>query len=280
LICLAAALALAAVLPAFANPPETRIDPKLQANIQAALPRQAKLIEEAVKRLAPPRSGVHDLYFVGFAGFGDQAVFRKEVERVRELFDARFDTRGHSLLLVNNPGTLTRYPLATLRNLRTVLAEIGKRFDPEKDVLFLFVTSHGEQRSGLSVRLNGRDLGSITPKRLAEALNAAGIKKRVIVVSSCFSGQFIPALANDDSLVMTASAADRSSFGCSTDAEWTWFGESYFVEALPKHGKFVPAFAHAKELVSNRELWEKAQPSLPQISVGPAIERLLEKLGY
>ena len=63
-------------------------------------------------------------------------------------------------------------------------------------------------------------------------LDDAGIRNRVIVVSSCYSGTFVDALRDDDTLVMTASAKDRNSFGCSNEADFTYFGKAYFDEAL------------------------------------------------
>jgi hypothetical protein len=245
-----------------------------------APPQPRRVLDDALKALAPQRPGVHDLYFVGFAPFGDQDVFRKEAERVRALFDERFGTRGRSLILINSPDTVLRYPRATVDNLQTALAAIGRRIDAREDVVFLFVTSHGEPDRGVIARLNGRDLGSLTPPQLAQALSRAGIQNRVVLISACFSGQFVDALAGEGSLVMTAAAANRMSFGCTTDAEWTWFGESYFVQALPKLGKFVPAFAAAKQLVANKEMWEQVPASQPQISAGTGIERLLEESGY
>jgi peptidase C13-like protein len=277
---LALAILVAGAPAALAEPPLKRSDPALQTRVKAALPRQSQLLQEALHALAPQRPGVRDLYFVGFAGYGDQDVFRKEVERVRELFDQEFGTRGHSLVLVNSPATLDRYPLATLENLKTVLAALGKQIDPQEDVLFLFLTSHGSPRTGVALRLNGRGLGDIAPRQLANALAAAGIKNRVVVISSCFSGQFVPPLANDDSLVITAAAANRSSFGCATDAEWTYFGKGYFLDALPKQKKFIPAFYDAQNIVAVREVWDRVPPSDPQISIGSRIERVLQELGY
>jgi Peptidase C13 family len=276
----ALAILVAGAPAAFAEPPLKRSDPALQTRVKAALPRQPQLLQEALHALAPQRPGVRDLYFVGFAGYGDQDVFRKEVERVRELFDQEFGTRGHSLVLVNSPATLDRYPLATLKNLKTVLAALGKQIDPQEDVLFLFLTSHGSPRTGVALRLNGRGLGDIAPRQLASALAAAGIKNRVVVISSCFSGQFVPPLANDDSLVITAAAANRSSFGCATDAEWTYFGKGYFLDALPKQKKFIPAFYDAQNIVAVREVGDQMPPSQPQISIGSRIERVLQELGY
>ncbi len=266
----ALAVLVAAGPSALAEPPVKRADPALQIRVKEALSRQPQLLQDAIMALDPPRPGVHGLYFVGFAGYGDQDVFRKEVEHVRELFDREFGTRGHSLVLINSPGTLERYPLATLQNLQLVLAA----------VLFLFMTSHGGRRSGFALQLNGRGLGDIAPRQLAGALAAAGIQNRVVVISSCFSGQFVAPLANDDSLVITAAAANRPSFGCSTGAEWTYFGKAYFVDALPKQRKFIAAFYEAQKLVAAREIWEQVPPSQPQISIGGRIKRVLQELGY
>jgi Peptidase C13 family len=266
--------------PAFAGPPAKKSDPAVEARVKAALPRQPQLLQEAIDAFDPQRPGMRDLYFVGFAGFGDQDVFRKEVERVRELFDREFGTRGHSLVLVNSPVTLSRYPLATFENLKAALAAIGRKLDPKEDVLFLFLTSHGDRRSGFTLRLNGRRLGNIAPRQLAAALAASGIKNRIVLISSCFSGQFLAPLANDDSLVITASAANSASFGCSTDAEWTYFGKGYFVDSLPKQRKFIAAFYDAQNLVAVREVWEKLPPSEPQISIGSHIEGVLQELGH
>src|SRR5476649_2761712 len=280
LLCFALAIVAVTGPAAWAEPPAQRTDPALQIRVKAALPRQTQLLQEALHALAPQHPGVRDLYFVGFAGYGDQDVFRKEVERVRELFDREFDTRGHSLVLVNSPATLDRYPLATLANLKTVLAALGKELDLNEDVLFLFLTSHGSPRTGVALRLNGRGLGDIAPRQLASVLAAAGIKNRVVVISSCFSGQFVPSLANDDRRVITAAAANRCSFGCATGAEWTYFGKGYFLDALPKQKKFIPAFYDARNLVGAREIWDQMPPSQPQISIGSNIVRVLQELGY
>ena len=276
---LAFAFALAAGL-AFAEPAPKPADPALEQQVKAALTRQPQLLQEALTAFAPQRAGTRDLYFVGFAGYGDQDVFRKEVERVRELFDQDFGTRGHSLVLVNSAATLDRYPLATLQNLKVALAAVGRRLDPKKDVLFLFLTSHGDPRTGFALRLNGQELGDIAPRQLAAALSASGIKNRVVLISSCYSGQFVPPLANDDSLVITASAANRASFGCTTDAEWTYFGRGYFADALPKRKNFIAAFYDAQSRVAWREVWDQMPPSDPQISIGAHIERILKELGY
>mgnify|MGYP006209079615 CR=1 FL=1 len=50
---------------------------------------------------------------------------------------------------------------------------------------------------------------TITPDALRAALDASGIVHRVVVISACYSGGFVPALKNPDTLVLTAARPDR-----------------------------------------------------------------------
>ena len=54
------------------------------------------------------------------------------------------------------------------------------------------------------------------PKWLRETLDKSGIRWRVIVISACYSGSFIPAFTVSDTLIITASAADKTSLGVIT----------------------------------------------------------------
>src|SRR5438477_1725415 len=63
-------------------------------DVKATLTRQPQLLSDLVRDLQPPTAGLSQLYFVGFAGFGGQAVFKREVLAVRQLFDERFGTRS------------------------------------------------------------------------------------------------------------------------------------------------------------------------------------------
>jgi hypothetical protein len=53
-----------------------------------------------------------------------------------------------------------------------------------------------------------------------------------VVISACYSGVFIPWLANPNNLVVTAADANHSSFGCEDRAKWTYFGNAFFNIAL------------------------------------------------
>lgn len=236
---------------------------------EAMLYQQPRLLDQHLNGLQAQRADVTDLYFVGFAGYGWQDVFMKEAHTVRALFNRRFDTRGRSLVLINNVHTAATAPLATTTALQATLARVGGLLDPDEDVLFLFVTSHGsDDPAYVSVNHDGLELTQLTPARLKAALDATPIKWKVIVVSACYSGSFIPALRDDNTLVITASSADRNSFGCDDRNSLTDFGRAYFAEALTQTTSFTAAFELARKRIAAREAAEGLTPSQPQIALG------------
>lgn len=233
---------------------------------------QAAIVERTLSELQPASASdpAGHLYFVGFAGYGPEAVFKREVVAVRELFNARFGTRGRSVALVNHATTANELPLASAGNLERVLQRVGQIMEPSRDTLFLFITSHGE-RALLAVEMPGVQLQHLTPGMLKRMLDRSGIKQRIVVISACHSGSFIPALASPTSLVIAAARADRTSFGCDDKREWTYFGDAYFNNALRQETSFRKAFDRAKRLVEQWESKERLVPSLPQIKGGEAL---------
>ncbi len=232
---------------------------------------QPQMLQSALAGIEPQRPGVADLYLLAMGGYGLEKVFLNEVEFVRQLFDQRFDTRGHSLILVNNIDTVSRYPLANRHNLRDALASLGSHMDTEEDVLFLFMTSHGSKSHRFSVNFGPIRLDDLTPQQVRQALDDAGIHWRIILVSSCYSGGFIEALKDPNTLIITAAAPDRTSFGCGAESEFTDFGTAYFKHGLVESANFIHAFDLAETWVADKEQREKRKPSLPQRFIGEAI---------
>ncbi|MBL4864876.1 MAG: hypothetical protein JKY67_00695, partial [Pseudomonadales bacterium] len=66
-----------------------------------------------------------------------------------------------------------------------------------------------------------------------------------------------------------------TSFGCSDENEFTYFGRAYFKESLTGEGQFVTAFNTAKDLVKEWEDKEDFENSQPQIHKP---ERILKQL--
>ena len=216
-------------------------------------------------------------YFLGVAGAGYQDVFKSEVERIKEQFDTRFGTFGRSLVLINNPTTRTKIPIASRTSMDLALRRIGQQMNRESDVLFLYMTSHGLPNQ-FEMENAPIDLNDVDPKWLKESLDKAGIRWRVIVISACYSGSFVPALQDDNTLIITASAADRASFGCSNEADYTYFGRAFFDQAMREQTSASAAFEQAKATVAQ---WESAQgfeASEPQWSIGKNMEFMLPQL--
>lgn len=272
-------LLLLAVPPSAHAQQQQRRGPSLDPRIdyEAVMYAQPRLIDEMMAHVLPTEKSEPSTYFVGFASWAEQDVFIREVAQARDVVDQRLGTSGRSMLLVNHPTALEEVPLATVTNLETALRRLGRIMAPQKDTLILFLTSHGIENL-FAVQFPGFPLNHLTPQRLAQVLDRSGIENRIVIISACHSGSFIPALSRPKTLVLTAARADRTSFGCENENDWTFFGNALFNHGLRKTTSFKDAFANAKVLISQWEAKEKFTPSEPQISMGPDIEPVLERL--
>ncbi|MEO6566646.1 MAG: C13 family peptidase, partial [Casimicrobiaceae bacterium] len=256
------------------------MDGGLNAGSEAVLATQSFVLSHALDSLQEERPGRTDLYFVGFAPYGREDVFRKDVDAAQRVMDARWGTTGRSVLLINNPQTLISAPFATMTNLRETLNEIGSIIDPEDDVVMVYLASHGSSDHRLAAWQPPLSLVELTPAGLKQLLDDAGIKWRIIVVSSCYSGGYIAPLKNEHTLIITASQADRVSFGCGERSDATFFGEAFFQQGLARDDTFEAAFATAQTRVDAREKGEGyTPPSNPQIEMGSAMAGKLKALG-
>jgi peptidase C13-like protein/YcxB-like protein len=240
--------------------------------------RQPELLQRELDAIKPGRKGVVDVYLVGMAGYGDQDVFMREVDSVSQLFRERFDADGHIVKLVNNRKTVLSQPIASATSLKAALKRIAEVMDAEEDVVVLFLTSHGSANHRFSLQLWPLQFNELTPETLRGLLDESGIRNRVVIVSACYAGGFVPKLQNDDTLVITAAAADRNSFGCGNEEQWTFFGKAYFDEALRQTGSFTKAFEVAKPLIEQREKEKSFDPSMPQMSLGASMKTKLDEL--
>jgi hypothetical protein len=244
---------------------------------EAAIYAQPKVLNQALDSIQFGEFAQSHWYFLGVAGASYQDVFKSEVERIREQFDTRFGTFGRSMVLINHPASLETQPIASKTSIEMALKRIGQQMNRESDVLFLYMTSHGLPNE-FELENAPIDLAYVEPKWLRDTLDKSGIRWRVIVISSCFSGSFVSALQDENTLVITASAADRESFGCSNEADYTYFGRALFDEAMREQNSFENSFLQAKETVAK---WEAAQgfsPSEPQWSIGKNMQLMLPQL--
>jgi hypothetical protein len=257
---------------------DTETSDRFRIEKEDAFYAQPVLLEQALARLKPGTKGVEDLYFIGFAGYGSQDVFMKETEVIERLFRKRFDTTGRSLVMVNNPATVLKYPVASATALERALRRVGEVMDRDEDILFLYLTSHGSKDHLLSADSWPLELRDIDPAMLKRMLDKAGIRWRVITISACYSGGFIEPLKDERTLVITASDATSNSFGCSSESDFTWFSKAFFDEELRRSHSFTTAFRRAEISIQQREKRENVEPSHPRISLGSAIQPRLLRL--
>ena len=247
---------------------------------QETIETQQVVLQRALEQVAPERPGVTDVYGIVFAPYADEDVFRRESAMVAGVLAQRFDAQGRVLQLVNHLHTAETLPWATPLNLKRAIDAVAQRMDRERDLLVVYMTSHGARDFRLAASNPPLQVDAVSPGELRAALDEAGIRHRVIAISACYSGGWVGPLASDTTLVMTAADADHTSYGCGALSELTFFGRAVFDEQLRRTHSFERAFAAAVPLIRQREDEAGKQDgfSNPQISVGERLRPVLADL--
>jgi hypothetical protein len=241
--------------------------PSQAASFEAA---QQALLQTEVDRLAPPKQGATNVYALGIDGWADQDVFLKELDGGLAVMGDILPIQGHTLRLVNHHETTESAPIANQRNFSASVHAIGTAMNKDDDVLVLLMTSHGTP-TGFGLRLPSGVTTELTPQEVVATLDKEGIKNRIVIVSACFAGTFLPLLANDDTIVLTASDAKSTSFGCAPERDWTYFGDALFRQSIRRGWDLQHAFDNARVLISGWEMMDRARPSNPQAHFGPTL---------
>jgi Peptidase C13 family len=245
------------------------------ADAEGLLFEQSAKIDRALAAIHADTAAAPNAFFLGFAGVGEQKVFAQEIGLAARVLSERYGMEGRSLSLLNDERDLQRAPLATVSGLKYALRGLSGRMNVDRDVLFLAISSHGAQDPAVAVSNADLPLDELTDEDLEEALRDSGIKWRVIIISACYAGGFIEALKDPRTIVITAAAADRTSFGCSNDRDLTYFGEAFYRDALPDARSLRDAFDKAKTAIGIRERRERVEASKPQAFFGAELESKL-----
>jgi hypothetical protein len=208
------------------------------------------------------------IHTVSYGLWGDQSVFRSEAIGAAAMISKSFGKSAHKFVRYNSKSGGN----ASLARLQADMSAINRKINPNKDIVFLILTSHGTPK-GLVVKA-GNFVEILSPNNVSEALEYSGAKYRVVIVSACYSGVFT-SISDSNTLVITAASASRSSFGCKDGNRWTYFGEAFFSKALLQTSSLPQAFEIAKEIVAEREQSENFQASNPQMSGGQNVLNLL-----
>jgi len=265
---------------------------------EAAMPpaeaaRQVEMMAAALSSLQPQRPGVVDTYILSVS-FWNDPVFEAEAKEAAAILARRYDAPDRTIILSagRGGGAPRTYPAATPNNFQAALGKIGATIDPAEDLVILFMTSHGAQDGTVALQEKDRMGGGLRVLPLRASLQQAGIRNKVVIVSACFSGHFIaPFISDPGAMVLTAAAADKTSFGCEPSRDWTYFGDALFNHALRGGAPLIEAYDDALKLITVweddlRAKWDtltaaqKKQspeplPSNPQSNIGDVIEPLV-----
>ncbi|WP_253868779.1 C13 family peptidase [Microbulbifer sp. THAF38] len=248
---------------------------RAQANMPSAqaetrLYSESNRLQNAIDSLAPQRPGVRDVYTLLVGGDGTSPVFARELDWVVERLDEAFGIEKRVLRLSNGGGY--SFPLATRTSIQESLNALDQLLDPQEDLLFVHLVSHGARNGDLKIaegKMPLMDLSVADGKKWLDNLNA---QYQWIVISACYSGQWIEPLSTPNRIVFTSAADNRTSFGCSDDSQRTWFSAALYGNAL-QHGTKDPKawFNTANQKVTEMEKEqgiEENSHSLPQHSIG------------
>jgi hypothetical protein len=230
--------------------------------LEAGILAQGSLLEKSLGQVPASTPSV-ELFSLVVGGDGKQSVFLREADYVSNLLASRFGAFGQ-ITLVNHRDHLIDRPMATRESITRAVQTLAQRSGPE-DLVFIYLTSHGTSEHELVLDQPRLELADLPADELAAALAPLKSRDKVIVISACYSGGFIPALKDERTLIMTASRADRVSFGCSEEADFTYFGDALFARALVETDDLQQAFSEAKAFVAERESAENYEASEPQI---------------
>ena len=242
-----------------------------KARSDAMLATQITQATTMIGQSAEPR-----IIYAGFAMHSQSKAFRNDVLSGISMAE-KIDAQA-IIFKLNNPalGQDADWPYATAENIQIVLAEIGKLARDQDKIVLLFST-HGNINL-LSVNASTTYYRGIDSQNLRDWLVPLRVKPTTLILSACYSGSFLEPLQLPNRIILTASAKDRTSFGCQFHSSNT-----FFIEALI--GKTLDPSLSINQVADQASLGvarlEKAQnlspPSMPQKFVGFAVKSFADQ---
>lgn len=237
---------------------------------------QRRRLASALDELEPQRRGTVDAYVIAIALDSDP-VFAREAREAGRVLGQRYDAAGRTLVLAGPDGERDDRPRGSIESLLVSIAHVAELMDPAEDALVLYTTSHGN-KLGLAYHYGDTGYGVLSPARLAGALEEVGIERRILIISACFSGVFVPALASANTAILTAAASERNSFGCEPENDWTFYGDALINRAMRQPVSLDEAAREANRTIAGWESSRRLLASLPQSAIGAKVGEWLPAL--
>jgi hypothetical protein len=162
-----------------------------------------------------------------------------------------------------------RWPASGMRALEATLTALQPR---ENEGCLVYLTGHGVEE-GIAMAADTPPI-FVRPTRMESMLSACAQRTTILVVSACFSGIYMrPGITRPERIVMTASAADKTSFGCSNNNRYTFFDQC-FLDAWHGHDQWGMLADEVKRCVRDTERSGGFPSSNPQFFFGPGLREL------
>jgi hypothetical protein len=191
-----------------------------------------------------------------------------------EIFDnSRRDVSAALEQIGFNPSNVLQFSVRPNRYPGTHPATAASIADKLSDMVartrggcLLYFSSHGSP-DGLVL-----GAGLLSPRRLAALISdACDHRPTVVVLSACYSGVFVRALAGPNRMIVTAARPDRSSFGCGAMNRYPYFDDC-FLSSIDGAKDFRSLAFAARACVRRMEKETgMSPPSEPQIFIGREI---------
>ncbi len=152
---------------------------------------------------------------------------------------------------------------STVGYIKSSLEQISRQ---AKDGCLVYFSSHGSPQGILLGE------GIYTPAAMSSMIDdVCGKRPTVVILSACFSGIFLPSLADTNRVILAAARPDRTSFGCSQNDKYPYYDDCV-ISSFPQSSDFRALAIQVRSCVDKREIVEGAKPpSEPQTAIGGEI---------
>ena len=149
-----------------------------------------------------------------------EPVYDRDVNALSKAFSNRLGSSRSTAKFGYTSNALKR---PSPKNVNTAIAQVSTKARDGTDVVIVFLTTHGTE-SLLAVKSSANEkVVGVSADALNDFLKPAQNDQQIIILQACYSGSLIKGLKHPNRIIMTAAAADRTSFGCSPDSRNTWF---------------------------------------------------------
>jgi hypothetical protein len=196
----------------------------------------------------------------------EQKVFDNFVTDFANALKARTDIASMTEL---HASVDERWPSSGLQTLERSLTALKPQ---QNEGCLIYLTGHGAPE-GLAMSAD-TPTAFVRPTRMESMLKGCAERTTILVVSACFSGIYLrPGITRPDRIVMTASAADVPSFGCSNNNRYTFFDQC-FMDAWPRANNWGLLANDVRTCVDKTERSQNFPASSPQFFFGPTLREL------